>query len=75
MPELLHFVESLEGLESLIGHPTEMTCSSGRGAALAVPESLARLSEGIKGVDHLLGDMHGALDRVSDDCDTCITIS
>ena len=52
-----------------------MTCTSGRGTALAVPESLARLSEGIKGVDHLLGHMHGALDRVSDSCDTYITIS
>jgi len=52
-----------------------MTCTSGRGTALAVPESLPRLSEGIKGVDHLLGNIHGALDRVSDNCDIFVTIS
>jgi cystathionine gamma-synthase len=52
-----------------------MTSTSGRGTALAVPENLARLSEGTKGVDHLLGDLDGALDRVSDNCDTCIAIS
>jgi cystathionine beta-lyase/cystathionine gamma-synthase len=72
---LFQRVESLEGVESLIGHPTGMSRTSGRGTALAVPENLARLSEDIKGVDHLLGYMDGALDRVSDNCDTCIAIS
>ena len=72
---MFQLVESLEGVEWLIGHPTEMTRTSGRGTALTVPENLARLSEGINGVDHLLEDMDVALDRVSDNCDTCITIS
>ena len=52
-----------------------MTWTAGCGTALAVPESLARLSEGIKGVDHLLGDVHGALDRGFENCDTFVTIS
>ena len=52
-----------------------MTRTSGRGTALAVTGNLARLSEGVKGADHLLGDMDGALDRGSNSCDTSITIS
>ena len=72
---MFQLVETLESVESLFGHPTEMTRTSGRGTALAVRENLVRLSEGVTGADRLLGDMDGALDRVSDDYDRCITIS
>jgi cystathionine gamma-synthase len=63
--ELFQLAESLGGVESLIGYPTEMTHASVRGTALAVPENLVRLSVGIEGVDDLLADVHAALDRVA----------
>ena len=63
--ELFQLAESLGGVESLIGYPTEMTHASVRGTALAVPENLVRLSVGIEGVDDLLADVRGALDRVA----------
>jgi cystathionine gamma-synthase len=60
--ELFQLAESLGGVESLIGYPTEMTHASVRGTALAVPENLVRLSVGIEGVDDLLDDVLAALD-------------
>lgn len=62
--ELFQLAESLGGVESLIGYPTEMTHASVRGTALAAPENLVRLSVGIEGIDDLLADVLGALDRV-----------
>jgi cystathionine gamma-synthase len=56
--------ESLGGVESLIGYPSEMTHASVRGTALEVPDNVVRLSVGIEDVDDLLGDLLGALDRV-----------
>ncbi len=63
--ELFQLAESLGGVESLIGYPTEMTHASVRGTALAVPENLVRLSVGIEGVDDLVADVLAALDRAS----------
>jgi cystathionine gamma-synthase len=63
--ELFQLAESLGGVESLIGYPTEMTHASVRGTALAVPENLVRLSVGIEGVDDLVADVRRALDRIS----------
>jgi cystathionine gamma-synthase len=61
---LFQLAESLGGVESLIGYPTEMTHASVRGTALEVPENLVRLSVGIEGVDDLLSDLLGALDSL-----------
>ncbi len=61
---LFQLAESLGGVESLIGYPAEMTHASVRGTALEVPDNVVRLSVGIEGVDDLLGDVLGALDRV-----------
>ncbi len=63
--ELFQLAESLGGVESLIGYPSEMTHASVRGTALAVPENLVRLSVGIEGVDDLVADVRGALDRAT----------
>ncbi|MCU1482083.1 MAG: cystathionine gamma-synthase [Subtercola sp.] len=59
--KLFSLAESLGGVESLIGYPTEMTHASVRGTALEVPENLIRLSVGIENVDDLLGDLDEAL--------------
>jgi cystathionine gamma-synthase len=59
--KLFQLAESLGGVESLIGYPTEMTHASVRGTALEVPENLVRLSVGIEGVDDLLADLLTAL--------------
>lgn len=63
--ELFQLAESLGGVESLIGYPSEMTHASVRGTALAVPENLVRLSVGIEDASDLLGDLLGALDRAA----------
>ena len=63
--ELFQLAESLGGVESLIGYPSEMTHASVRGTALAVPENLVRLSVGIEGVDDLVADVLAGLDRAT----------
>jgi cystathionine gamma-synthase len=61
--ELFQLAESLGGVESLIGYPSEMTHASVKGTALQVPENLVRLSVGIEGIDDLLADVLTALDK------------
>lgn len=61
---LFQLAESLGGVESLVCYPAEMTHASVKGTLLEVPESVVRLSVGIEGVDDLLGDVLGALDRL-----------
>jgi cystathionine gamma-synthase len=61
--ELFQLAESLGGVESLIGYPSEMTHASVRGTALEVPDNVVRLSVGLEGVDDLLADLLAALDR------------
>ncbi len=55
--------ESLGGVESLIGYPSEMTHASVRGTELEVPDNVIRLSVGIEDVDDLLADIDQALPR------------
>ena len=62
--ELFQLAESLGGVESLVCYPAEMTHASVKGTSLEVPETVVRLSVGIEGVDDLLGDVLGALDRL-----------
>lgn len=59
--QLFQLAESLGGVESLIGYPSEMTHASVRGTELEVPENVVRLSVGIEGVDDLIGDLLQAL--------------
>jgi cystathionine gamma-synthase len=61
---LFQLAESLGGVESLVCYPAEMTHASVKGTSLEVPETVVRLSVGIEGVDDLLGDILGALDRL-----------
>ena len=61
---LFQLAESLGGVESLIGYPSEMTHASVKGTALEVPDNVVRLSVGIEDVDDLIGDVLGALDRL-----------
>jgi cystathionine gamma-synthase len=61
--ELFQLAESLGGVESLIGYPSEMTHASVRGTKLEVPENVVRLSVGIEGIDDLLADVLQGLDR------------
>ena len=61
---LFQLAESLGGVESLIGYPSEMTHASVRGTELAVPEDLVRLSVGIEGVDDLIADLVAGLDSL-----------
>ncbi len=61
---LFQLAESLGGVESLVCYPAEMTHASVKGTLLEVPESVVRLSVGIEGVDDLLDDLLGTLDRV-----------
>ncbi|MGV8882644.1 MAG: cystathionine gamma-synthase [Rhodoglobus sp.] len=61
---LFQLAESLGGVESLIGYPSEMTHASVKGTDLEVPDNVIRLSVGIEGVDDLVADILGALDRV-----------
>jgi cystathionine gamma-synthase len=61
--KLFSLAESLGGVESLVGYPTEMTHASVKGTALEVPENLIRLSVGIEGADDLLADIEQALPK------------
>ena len=61
---LFQLAESLGGVESLIGYPSEMTHASVRGTELEVPDNVVRLSVGIEDVDDLTADVLSALDRL-----------
>jgi cystathionine gamma-synthase len=61
--ELFALAESLGGVESLIGYPSEMTHASVKGTELAVPENVVRLSVGIEDVGDLVADLEQALTR------------
>ncbi|AXH35136.1 cystathionine gamma-synthase [Humibacter sp. BT305] len=61
--ELFSLAESLGGVESLIGYPTEMTHASVVGTPLEVPANLVRLSVGIESLSDLLADLDRALPR------------
>jgi len=63
--ELFQLAESLGGVESLIGYPSEMTHASVRGTELEVPDNVVRLSVGIEDLDDLAADLLVALDRVA----------
>jgi cystathionine gamma-synthase len=60
---VFQLAESLGGVESLIGYPSEMTHASVRGTPLEVPDNIVRLSVGIEDVDDLLEDVQQALRR------------
>ncbi|GAA2238982.1 cystathionine gamma-synthase [Herbiconiux moechotypicola] len=60
---VFQLAESLGGVESLIGYPSEMTHASVKGTPLEVPENVIRLSVGIESVDDLLADLDRALPR------------
>jgi cystathionine gamma-synthase len=59
--KIFQLAESLGGVESLIGYPSEMTHASVRGTALEVPDNVVRLSVGIESVGDLLDDLRQAL--------------
>jgi len=61
--ELFALAESLGGVESLIGYPSEMTHASVKGTELAVPENVVRLSVGIEDAGDLVADLQQALQR------------
>jgi cystathionine gamma-synthase len=61
--ELFALAESLGGVESLIGYPSEMTHASVKGTELAVPENVVRLSVGIEDAGDLVADVQQALGR------------
>jgi cystathionine gamma-synthase len=61
---VFQLAESLGGVESLIGYPSEMTHASVRGTELEVPDNIIRLSVGIEDVEDLLADLRQALDRL-----------
>jgi len=61
--ELFALAESLGGVESLIGYPTDMTHASVKGTELAVPENVVRLSVGIEDAGDLVADLQQALAR------------
>ncbi|MBF4613694.1 cystathionine gamma-synthase [Curtobacterium sp. VKM Ac-1376] len=61
--ELFLLAESLGGVESLIGYPSEMTHASVQGTELAVPENVVRLSVGIEAAGDLVADLQQALSR------------
>jgi cystathionine gamma-synthase len=61
--EVFALAESLGGVESLIGYPSEMTHASVKGTELAVPENVVRLSVGIEDAGDLVADVLQALDR------------
>jgi cystathionine gamma-synthase len=61
---LFQLAESLGGVESLIGYPSEMTHASVRGTSLEVPGNIVRLSVGIEDLDDLRDDVLEALARV-----------
>ena len=61
--EVFQLAESLGGVESLIGYPSEMTHASVRGTELEVPDNVVRLSVGIEDSADLLADIEQALGR------------
>ncbi|PCN49179.1 cystathionine gamma-synthase [Curtobacterium sp. 'Ferrero'] len=61
--EVFTLAESLGGVESLIGYPSEMTHASVRGTELEVPDSIVRLSVGIEDAGDLVADLRQALER------------
>jgi cystathionine gamma-synthase len=61
--EVFQLAESLGGVESLIGYPSEMTHASVKGTALEVPDNVVRLSVGIEDEADLLADVLGALPK------------
>lgn len=61
---IFQLAESLGGVESLIGYPSEMTHASVKGTALEVPDNVVRLSVGIEDEADLIDDVLGALDRI-----------
>jgi len=61
--EVFALAESLGGVESLIGYPSEMTHASVKGTELAVPENVVRLSVGIEDAGDLVADLQQALAR------------
>jgi len=61
---LFQLAESLGGVESLVGYPSEMTHASVRGTALEVSPAIVRLSVGIEGVDDLVSDVLETLARI-----------
>jgi cystathionine gamma-synthase len=63
--ELFQLAESLGGVESLIGYPSEMTHASVRGTELEVPDNIVRLSVGIEDVADLTADLLTALDKAT----------
>ncbi|QDZ16204.1 cystathionine gamma-synthase [Humibacter ginsenosidimutans] len=58
---VFQLAESLGGVESLIGYPSEMTHASVRGTELEVPGNIVRLSVGLEDVRDLLADLEQAL--------------
>jgi cystathionine gamma-synthase len=60
---VFQLAESLGGVESLIGYPSEMTHASVKGTALEVPDNVVRLSVGIEDEADLLADVLGALPK------------
>ncbi len=60
---LFTLAESLGGVESLVEVPAAMTHMSVAGSPLEVEPALVRLSVGIEGIDDLIADLRGALDR------------
>src|SRR5262249_20421109 len=58
---LFSLAESLGGVESLIEHPATMTHASVAGSALALSDSLIRLSVGIERAEDLIADLDQAL--------------
>jgi cystathionine gamma-synthase len=60
---IFQLAESLGGVESLIGYPSEMTHASVKGTALEVPDNVVRLSVGIEDEADLLADILRALPK------------
>jgi cystathionine gamma-synthase len=58
---VFQLAESLGGVESLIGYPSEMTHASVRGTALEVPDNVVRLSVGIEDSSDVVEDVLQAL--------------
>ncbi|MEO8907664.1 MAG: cystathionine gamma-synthase [Microbacteriaceae bacterium] len=62
---VFQLAESLGGVESLIGYPSEMTHASVKGTPLEVSPSVVRLSVGIESIDDLIADLDQALAAVA----------
>ncbi|WP_223694230.1 cystathionine gamma-synthase [Leifsonia poae] len=63
--EVFQLAESLGGVESLIGYPSEMTHASVRGTELEVPDNVIRLSVGIEDAADLIADVEQALEKIA----------